>query len=87
MKNTLTYYDTTTKPRGMTLLTDDYTEVVSRLCSMLVAKKVNACTWIKSIKRTPLYNGYDQFIIQIENGYFKIIINDHYDINFEEKED
>jgi hypothetical protein len=43
-------------------------EVYERLSHCLIAKKLNNCTWIKSIKRVPLYNGFDRITITHDNG-------------------
>lgn len=38
------------------------------LAKELIAKKINACTWIKSIKRTQLYNGYVKITVTYDHG-------------------
>lgn len=43
-------------------------EVYERLAHCLIAKKLNNCGWIRSIKRVPLYNGFDRITITHDNG-------------------
>jgi hypothetical protein len=38
------------------------------LLSDLIAKKINKCTYIKSIKKVCLYNGFNRFIVYYDNG-------------------
>lgn len=38
------------------------------LAHEMIAKKINDCRWIKSIKRTPLYNGYDRITVTYDHG-------------------
>lgn len=38
------------------------------LSNELIAKKINACTWIRSIKRIPLYNGFDRITVTYDHG-------------------
>lgn len=45
---------------------DPYT-VYERLTAALIAKKLNKCAYIQTIKREPLYNGY-QKIIEFSDG-------------------
>ena len=42
--------------------------IYQRLTNSLIAKKINACQWIKSIKRVNLYNGYQKIIVLENNG-------------------
>jgi len=43
-------------------------EVYERLAHCLIAKKLNNCGWIRSIKRVPLYNGFDRITVTHDNG-------------------
>ena len=49
-------------------ITTDPTEVYKFLAEELIAKKINACSYIRSIKRTNLYNGYQKIVISYDNG-------------------
>ena len=51
---------------------DDATQVYDDLSHELIAKKINNCTWIRSIKRTPLYNGFDRITVTQDNGNRRI---------------
>jgi len=46
----------------------DERDVYCELSNRLISKKINKCTWIKSVKRTPLYNGYQKIVIYYYNG-------------------
>lgn len=46
----------------------DSAEVYKFLAEELIAKKINACTYIRSIKRVNLYNGYQRITIAYDNG-------------------
>lgn len=48
-------------------ITDPET-IYKQLTTCLIAKKINCCTWIKSIKRENLYNGYQKITIVQDNG-------------------
>lgn len=52
-----------------TAKTEDYTTIYYSLARDLTAKKINGCTWIKSIKRVQLYTGYIKIIVTLFNGY------------------
>ena len=43
-------------------------EIYQSLSSDLIAKKINQCSYIKSIKRTPLYDGYQKILITYSNN-------------------
>lgn len=43
-------------------------EVYESLARDMVNKKLCACTYIKSIKRTQLYNGYEKIIVNYDNN-------------------
>lgn len=45
----------------------DVADVYKSLANDLVNKKLNKCTYIKSIKRTPLYNGFDEICVVYDN--------------------
>ena len=47
------------------------------LSSELIAKKINACRWIKSIKRTPLFNGFDHITVTYDHGGRRIYTVKH----------
>lgn len=49
-------------------VTTDPVEVYKFLAEELIAKKINACSYIRSIKRTNLYNGYQKIVISYDNG-------------------
>lgn len=51
-----------------TFVATDPTEVYRYLAEELIAKKINACSYIRSIKRTNLYNGYQKIVISYDNG-------------------
>ena len=45
------------------------TRVIYRsLMHDLINKKINGCSYIRSIKRTPLYNGYQKIVVMHDNG-------------------
>ena len=52
----------------------DAAEVYNSLSHDLIGKKLNKCTWIKSIKKTPLYNGTDKIVVDYGNGTRSIYI-------------
>lgn len=52
----------------VTLTVSDEADVYKSLANDLVNKKLNKCTYIKSIKRTPLYNGFDEIRVVYDNG-------------------
>lgn len=47
---------------------DDAMQVYDDLTHELIAKKLNGCSWIKSIKRVPLYNGFDRITVYYDHG-------------------
>ena len=51
-----------------TYATTDPVEIYQRLTSTLIAKKINCCKWVRSIKRENLYNGYQKITVLQENG-------------------
>jgi hypothetical protein len=42
--------------------------IYQRLTNTLIAKKINCCNWVRSIKRVNLYNGYQKIIVLENNG-------------------
>lgn len=52
--------------------TTDKTEIYKRLCETLIAKKINCCKWVKSIKRESLYNGYQEITVLQAGGIKEI---------------
>lgn len=42
--------------------------IYRRLTNSLIAKKINCCKWVKSIKRENLYNGYQKITVFEDNG-------------------
>lgn len=56
----------------------DALQVHEDLAHELISKKINECRWIKSIKRTPLYNGFQKIIIQYDNDSRRVYtVTDH----------
>lgn len=51
-----------------TYTTTEPTEVYKYLAEELIAKKINACTYIRSIKRQNLYNGFQKIVVSYDNG-------------------
>ena len=49
-------------------------EIYQSLSDDLIAKKINQCSYIKSIKRTPLYNGYQKILVTYDNDCRAIYI-------------
>ena len=47
---------------------EDELQVYKDLAHELVSKKLNECRWIKSIKRRPLYNGFDEITVTYDHG-------------------
>lgn len=43
-------------------------DVYKSLASELIAKKINCCSYIKSIKRRQLYNGFIEITVNYDNG-------------------
>lgn len=42
--------------------------IYERLAGELISKKINECRWIHSIKRKPLYNGFQEITITYDHG-------------------
>lgn len=50
----------------------DTTEVYRALSNDVISKKVNGCSYIKSIRRESLYNGYQRVIVTYDNKVRRI---------------
>ena len=46
----------------------DPAAVYQDLAGDLIAKKINCCSYIRSIKRTCLYNGFQKIVVSYDNG-------------------
>ena len=53
-------------------IVEDCAEVYESLARDLISKKINACTYIKSIKRTPLYNGFEKITVTYDNDVRRV---------------
>ena len=51
-----------------TYSTVDPVIVYQRLTGALIAKKINCCKWVRSIKRVNLYTGYQKITVVQDNG-------------------
>ena len=51
---------------------NDVTEVYKSLANDMISKKLNNCTYIRSIKRIPLYNGFDKITVSYDNDVRRI---------------
>ena len=51
-----------------TFRTEDPAEVYQRLAESLIAKKLNECRYIRSIKREQLYNGFIRITVTHDHG-------------------
>jgi hypothetical protein len=51
-----------------TYTTTDAETIYRRLTEELIAKKINCCKWIQSIKRVNLYTGYQKITVHETNG-------------------
>lgn len=47
---------------------NDSAYVYESLARDVIAKKINLCTYIKSIKRIQLYNGFEKIIVTYDNN-------------------
>lgn len=52
-----------------TFYTTNTITIYRSLANDLIAKKINKCTYIKSIKRQQLYTGFINIIIKLDLGY------------------
>ena len=64
----LTVYIKDGKKYVETYSTTDALVIYQRLTNALIAKKINACKWVKSIQRVNLYNGYQKITVFENNG-------------------
>ena len=56
------------KKWGTSLVIENPVEVYERLAQEMIAKKINACKYITSIKRVNLYNGFQRITVNYNNG-------------------
>lgn len=56
---------------------DDEKQVYEDLSQELIAKKINQCAYIKSIKRVVLYDGFQKIIVTYDHGRRVYIVKDH----------
>lgn len=70
MKDTVNYIYEEKKDRKyvQTYECTDAATVYADLAQELISKKINACQWIKSIKRTTLYNGFQRVTVTYDHG-------------------
>ena len=52
----------------------DIAEVYKSLANDMISKKLNNCTYIRSIKRIPLYNGFDKITVSYDNDVRRIYV-------------
>lgn len=64
----LTVYIKNGKNYIETYSSTDPETIYKRLTNCLIAKKINCCKWIRSIKRENLYNGYQKITVLQDNG-------------------
>lgn len=61
-----------------TFRTTDAEEIYKDLALVMISKKINGCTWVKSIKRIQRYDGTQKIIVTHGNGCRDIyIVADH----------
>lgn len=51
---------------------DDENEVYRDLAKCLIAKALNKCTWIRSVKRVPNYDGTCTVTVTMGNGFRRV---------------
>ena len=56
---------------------DDRSRVYKELADELIAKKLNECSWIRSIRREPLYNGFDHIYATYDHGVRRVYTVEH----------
>ena len=72
------YQEKNGKMYSTTFACTDEKQVYEDLLHELISKKINACTWIKSIKRRNLYNGFQEITVSYDHGGRRIYqITDH----------
>ena len=52
----------------VTRICEDRAEVYESLANDLINKKMCGCTYIKSVKRIQLYNGFIKIVVTYDNG-------------------
>ena len=62
------------KTYEVTRVCEDRAEVYESLAHDLVNKKLCACTYIKSIKRVQMYNGFEKITITYDNDVRRIYV-------------
>lgn len=70
----LTVYIKDGKNLKETYSTNDPLIIYQRLSNSLIAKKINCCKWIKSIKRINMYNGFQKILIYEIGGVSEFVI-------------
>ena len=61
-----------------TFRTTNEQDVYKDLALALISKKINGCTWVKSIKRIQRYDGTQKIVVTYDNGCRDIyIVADH----------
>ncbi len=60
------------KTYEVTRVVEDRVEIYESLARDLISKKINACTYIKSIKRVQLYNGFEKITVNYDNNVRRI---------------
>lgn len=63
----MTVYIKDGKSYAETYCATDPAIIYERLCRDFIAKKLNACEYIRSIKRENLYNGYQRITVLQNN--------------------
>ena len=53
---------------------EDRTEIYESLARDLISKKLCSCTYIKSIKRVNLYNGFEKITVTYDNDVRRIYV-------------
>ena len=66
------------KTYEVTRVVEDRVEIYESLARDLINKKINACTYIKSIKRVQLYNGFEKITVNYDNNVRRIYTIDSY---------
>lgn len=66
------------KTYEVTRVVEDRVEIYESLARDLISKKINACTYIKSIKRVQLYNGFEKITVNYDNNVRRIYTIDSY---------
>jgi hypothetical protein len=68
-------YEVETKEKSKWVIKNECTdekEVYKQLTHDLISKKLNNCTYIKSIKRVQLYNGFIKIYVNYDNQVRRI---------------